>query len=486
MEDNQQSVALDFTELDFTRSKDGFYRDFKYYYQSDARGFKYSKEQIRRFLSNPLVYERQIREVSIYLAGSSSHYLRLATYLATMLTLDHLVIPTNPPQQEDNGFNRVYSDVVKYIENYNIKHEINKILPVLLIEDSFFGYEQTNTHGTTIRRLPNNYCKIIGVEDGIFVFAFNFGYFQGREEILDSFPIHFRRLYHKAIKTGILWQELSPQKGAVCFKLRDDLSYSFPLFAPIFEEIISLEQKKDREDEKEELENFKLLVQKIPFKKEPKSEKDFLMTLPSVKKFHNNIKSTLPKNVGLISTPMDIQDYSFEKKSGSSNKANIPEAQEILFTSAGWSSSIFSSQNKTKTAQDNAMISDESLMFGLLRQLERFFNNRLYYLFKSPYDFNVMFLDITHFNRDREVNKYLKMAQFGYPKSLVAVAMGFSQSQFLGLNTLENRLLKLEDKLVPLNSSHTGGAAATVSSNEHGRPSNDTREANPLEQDLNK
>lgn len=484
MEDEKREISLDFTELDFAKVYEGYYKDLKSYYQSNNVGRKYSKDQIRRFLTSPSQYERQIREVSLYLAGSSSHYLRLVMYMAKMLTLDHLVIPTNPPHAPNNTFLKMYTDVVEYVENFNIKHELSKILPVLLIEDTFFGYEQTNNKGTTIRRLPNDYCKIIGIEDGIFVFAFNFGYFSSREEMLPYFPVHFRKLYSKAKKTGILWHELDPKQGAVCFKLRDDLTYSLPLLAPIFEEVIELEMKKDRQNDKEEAENFKLLVQEIPFKKEPKSEKDFLLSLDSVKTFHNNIKTALPKNVGLISTPMKVADFSFERKSGGTTNTNLPEAQEVLFTSAGWSSSIFSSQNTTKTAQDNAALSDQSLMFGLLRQFERFFNNRINFLFKGAFKFTVSFLDITVFNREAEVNKYLKMAQFGYPKMLVAVAMGLSQSQFMGLNALENGLLGLESKLVPLNSSHTGGAASSGDNSwENGRPSNDTREANPLEQD---
>ena len=57
-----------------------------------------------------------------------------------------------------------------------------------------------------------------------------------------------------------------------------------------------------------------LLQQKIPFKKEPKSEKDMLISLGSVKMFHANIKANLPSSVSVVSTPMDLEAISFERR----------------------------------------------------------------------------------------------------------------------------------------------------------------------------
>lgn len=481
--DNKESVSLDFSSLNF--SKEDMYnmlREYKSYYYESNRGMKYDKQQIRRFLENPQQYERQIREVSLYLAGSSSHYVRLILYLSTMLTLDHLVVPIDAKMSKSKMLDR-YTSATSYIDAFNVKHELSKIIPTILIEDIFYGYESRANGTSTIRKLPANYCKIVGVEDGIFIFAFNFTYFNGKEHLLRDYPKEFKILFNKAKQTGNSWQELNPNLGAVCFKFRDDLTYGLPLLAPLFEEVIELESKKDRANEKEELENFKLLVQKIPMKADPKSEKDYVLTLPTVKKFHSNIKTALPKNVGLISTPMEIEDYSFERKTSADN-ANLSEAQDVLFTSAGFGN-IFSATNKSLTALKNANLSDQSLMFKLLRQFERFFNARLKTLFGKDCGMTVWFLDITIFNREDKINEFLKLAQFGLPKSTIAVATGMSQSQFLGLNALEEHL-ELEDKLVPLNSSHTQNQNAKVNESkgateDGGHPTSEQEEKNKKE-----
>ena len=52
-------------------------------------------------------------------------------------------------------------------------------------------------------------------------------------------------------------------------------------------------------------------------------------------------------------------------------------------------------------------------------------------------------------------NRYMTMAQYGYPKSLIGAAAGISTSQLQGMNILEEDYLDLTNNLVPLKSSHT-------------------------------
>ena len=52
---------------------------------------------------------------------------------------------------------------------------------------------------------------------------------------------------------------------------------------------------------------------------------------------------------------------------------------------------------------------------------------------------------------------YLKGAQYGYSKIFTAVAQGIKQSEISDIIYLENDLLDLDTKMVPLQSSHTLG-----------------------------
>ena len=187
-------------------------------------------------------------------------------------------------------FKKNYLKVVNYMEQFNVKHEIRKILEVILSEDIFFGYERNQgTDEFMIQRLPTNYCKLYSIERGVLNFAFNFSYFDTRKKELENYPSEFSEMYSEYIETGNNWMVLDGNKS-VCFKLRETYPYSIPVFSGAFEDLLDLDDTKDLIKTKLRLENFMLLQQKIPFKKEPKSEKDMLISLDSVKMFHANIK----------------------------------------------------------------------------------------------------------------------------------------------------------------------------------------------------
>lgn len=104
---------------------------------------------------------------------------------------------------------------------------------------------------------------------------------------------------------------------------------------------------------------------------------------------------------------------------------------------------------------------------------------------KRTYNFVVSYLPISYRNREKMMDTYLKNAQYGYSKIIPQIAVGVKQRHFESLLYLENDLLKLDKRLVPLMSSHTmsgkGGTAAqqtadAASNVEGGRPQSSTDE----------
>lgn len=443
-------VALDFTEL-----TNQAMTQLGRFMQGD-RARKYTKEQIRMFLDNPETSERQLRKLAIYLMGSSSQYMRLIMYKAGMLTLDNIVVPVNMEEKDitNTSFKTGYMKASDLIEKYSIKHEFRKIITIIMNEDVFYGVEVESEDSILIQRLPSDYCRIDGAIDGIFTFKMDMSFFNGkREELLENLPPLFRRLYKSYRETGKQWYSIDPKIG-VCFKFREDIPYCLPPFAGTFEEILNLEELKDLAMDKKKVENFKLLFQKIPFKKDPKSEKDFMISLDSVKLFHANIKATLPSQIGLISSPMDITDFSFERNKNT-DRNNVLEAQEEIYSGIGVSSGMFNSGAKSSIALNRAIQTDETMMFGLLRQIERFLNVRLANKINGKFKFQVVFPNLSEYNLNDKFEQYLKSAQYGFPKSLVAATLGYSSKQLVNLTHLENGLLNLDSILIPLTSSHT-------------------------------
>lgn len=453
--------GLNFEELSLNELNFSTLRKYGEYLTTDNyRNMKYSRDQIRRFLTTPHQYERQLREVSRYLYVSSSHYYRLINYLADMLILSYIVVPDEINEQKfkKKTFDTYFNKVVNYVNSYNLQTSFRDIIGITLLEDVFFGVERKTVKSTVIQRLNPDYCKIVGFENDNFVFEFNMQYFDNRVsnnnqeaiDLLSNFPDEFKVMYNDYIVNRKKWQ-IVPSDISVCFKFNRNQPNCFPPFVQIYEEIMDIEDNKELKQMNKKSDNFKLIVQKIPFKKDPKSERDFLINLTSVKKFHKNIRSSVPQGIGVISTPMDLKEISFERKVGIKSNDDI-DAEKSLFNSAGVSGSLFLDTEHNSVALNRSINQDESLMFKILRQFETFFKYKLYDV-TSTVKFKIFFPDLTIYNRDKLFDTYLKAGSSGFPKSLAGCALGLSTPDLIALNKLENTYLNILDDMIPFTSS---------------------------------
>ena len=85
----------------------------------------------------------------------------------------------------------------------------------------------------------------------------------------------------------------------------------------------------------------------------------------------------------------------------------------------------------------------------------------------SNISFKYTILPITYYNVSKYIDTTFKLAQSGYSFLLPALATGMSQKEFGNIKDLENNLLKLKDKLIPLSTSYTESGNGT---GQVGRP----------------
>ena len=102
------------------------------------------------------------------------------------------------------------------------------------------------------------------------------------------------------------------------------------------------------------------------------------------------------------------------------------------------------------------------------------------------------YLDISYKNREEMIGSYIEGAQYGFSKIVPQVALGVKQRYIESLTTFENDILNLDEKLIPLQSSHTMSAqsdksvdgdtktgnkeAQKASDKENGRPELDDKD----------
>lgn len=452
-------VSLDFTELNSVQS---WQSPGNYYGRNGTTNDttitvrKYTREQIRRFLEVPQSFERQLKEVSHFLFLSSAHYKRLMYYFSNILTYDNIIVPIDIDDLKTPGFKKAYNRVKNMIEDYNIKHNFSVIMTTLMLEGVFYGIEVKASNSIIIQKLPSYYCKITGIEDGTYVYSFNFQYFTSHNklQLLDQYPESFKEKYNDYLRTQQPWQEIDGE-SSLCFKFDESIDYIIPPFVTLFEELMDIEDAKNLKKQQDKVQNFKLLHQKIPFKKDPKNEKDMLIGIPSVKVFHNNIKQALPDGIAIVSTPMEIEEINFERKRLSMTD-DSSDTEQKYYSSAGVSSSLFNSEDKNTVSLNRSIVADEAIMFKMLRQIERFFKKRFFILNPNNFRFKLWFPDITIFNRSELNTLYIANAQFGFPKSLVGATLGINTNDLVAMSKFENEYLELVEDLKPLQSAHVG------------------------------
>ncbi|GCD10431.1 hypothetical protein [Clostridium tagluense] len=429
--------------------------------QAQSSIFKtYKKEDIIGFLQNPAKNEVKIRKISQFIYDNSSHYKRLVQRFSTMHLLRYTLTPTKIDinKVKIDKFKQDYLDTSNMIDNMNIQHEFRKIMNVCFKEDVFYGYEYTSDNSYFIQQLDADYCKICTIEDGVYNFAFDFSYFAKYEYKLDMFPKEFKSKYNKYKRDtkAFKFQELDSDK-TICIKVNDDIEYPLPPFIGVFEEVYNIQDYKMLKKAKTELDNYQLLGMKIPTKGDDVN--DFMIDLDLAGDFFANISATLPSNVGLFLTPMDVIPMKFEQDKLSND--SVTEAEDAFWSGAGVNGNLFNSKGNSGAVVALANKTDETIVFKLTRQMERWVNRKLKFLSKK-YCYKFKFLDITTDNETEVIDGYLKLAQYGIPVKLdLAQAIGMTYADMVTKNWLENDVLNITETWRPLASSYTQSGDGT-------------------------
>lgn len=417
---------------------------------------KYSKDQIVKFLLEPKKFQKELRKLSNYLYNSSPNYKRLVQYFSSLLTFDFIIEPYDLNLEKVNvdAFKKQYQKNVNLLENMNIPHEFLKVLRTAFKEDIFYGYEHSTDESYFIQKLDPDYCQIKSIEDGVYNFAFDFSIFDSDEDLLKKYPQEFinKHKIYKNDKKNNRWLELDSKK-TICIKINEEIEYPIPPFNVVFEAVFDIDDQKRMRKVQTKMDNYMILTQQIPIDEKNGEANKFLIDLDTAISFHNKATQSLPEEVGLVTSPMKIEAIKLERKNKDTDR--VAEAERDYYNAAGVSQTLFNSDKMTSTGVSKSVTTDEQIVFDVLRQLERWINRKLKN-FNKTYKFRAKFLNNTIFNIKEVQERYLKAAQFGFPvKSALASSLGLSPSGLSNMTFLENDILGLHERMIPLSSAHT-------------------------------
>jgi hypothetical protein len=451
----------------------------------------FTREDLRRYILAPELdaNQKQLRRISKFLYNASPQYNMLVNYLSSILTLDFLIKPVsqNPKKIKKKEYENKYYQFVSFVEKMNIRHEFSKILESVYRDGIYCGYVHQDNSDFFFQQLDPDYCKITYFERGMYFISFNLVYFYTYPERLAMFPQEFRDAYKDNSsniknKRSTYWYPLKSE-NVICIKTDESNWYFLPPNVSSFESALNINDFKQLDKSEAEMGNYKLLFQKIPINEKSGTENEFLITPDFAQTFHENIQSNVPMQVGVITSPMEVKDISFDKDSVDRNK--VAEATSQYWSDTGVSQLLFSSNDKTTSASlAKAIMVDEAKSFKILYQVERWLNIYLSRFFGDKM-FKVEMPKISIFNRDEFMARAKEASSLGFPeKRLINAAMGNDPSAMFMDAFLENEILDLPNKFIPLSSSYTASGSASDGGRPQNKSASDSKEKT-IENDSN-
>ena len=432
----------------------------------------YTPEKIERIITSGSLAEQQALSRNFFY--KDGYYKQIIIHYATLLKYAGLLIPNTSlgKKLSTSHISKRYYNAVDYVEKMNLPVFLTDCATRALIDGCYYGViVQLDKQNFSVLDLPSGYCQTRYKDlNGDDLIEFDVSYFNSivdltaKEQALASYPKFIRDAYKK-------WQKQKSSNSWVI--IPSDIGICFPFFdgRPLFLSVIpasleyddAIQTERDRDAE----EIRKILVQKIPHLQDGR----LLFEPDEAAEMHAGAVGMLKgnKNISVLTTYADV-DAVVSKTTGESTSKTLEQIEKNIYAQAGVSGQIFSSTGSSTL--DASIKNDIALMMYVANKFSRFITNSINRIYgNTNITFKYQILPVSIHNMDKFVDQSFKLSGSGYSYLLPVVALGLSQRDIVNLKELENDVLKLGEKLIPLSSSYTQS-----SDNPTGRPKLDDSE----------
>lgn len=449
---------------------------------------QYTKDLIKTYIQNPYSNINTIREVSRFLARSSMIYKKILEYFPSMLMFSYNVVNRVDftKSVDSSKMLKSYHDLLLKLQEINMRKEFSTVIATALRDGVYYGYVYDGEgDGFFLQSLDPEYCKIKEINQyGEYIVAMNAGYFdQGNnkefvqgidgdtEGIWDDVFVDGYNQY-KSGGQDYKWFEL-PSEKTLCIIAGDDPEMPLPYFLPVFTSLLDLLDLESILASKTELENYILLLQKIPLISGTEEVDDFAVSIPLVEMMDEMISAAVPDLVGTVYSPCDIETVKFDRSNSSDDTDQLSETMHNLFSNLGISELVVSSGSSTNSVGlKHSIQNDESFAFKFLARLESWMNAYIKQNYTEDYMFKFHYTSI--YTIDDYVSRQKEAASLGLPvKTYYATSLGMTPYEMMSATYFENAL-GITDLWEPLESTYTQS-----SSDEGGAPTKDEDELTP-------
>ena len=438
---------------------------------------KYTRKEIEDIIDNG--DESSKRELSRAYFSKDGFYRRILIYYATLLKYCGLVIPTIniSPNGSAEKANKRYFSALDFVEQVNLPSMFTRFTLRALIDGAYYGAITTlDKEKLVVLDLPADWCRTRFKDlNGNDIVEFNLSYFDKivdddtRNSALASYPSIISKAYKKYHKGKRNSWLILPSEVGVCFTPFEEVTpllLSTIIASLDYDEAIATDKARDKEEIK------KIIVQRIPHN----NENNLLFEPDEALEIHRGTVEMMRnnENVSVLTTYADV-DAITSKTSADAVTSSLERMVNNIYSEAGTTGQLFGSNSNMSI--EYSIDNDTAMMMALFANkysslITTIVNN----LFgNGNVSFKYTILPITYYNSDKYIDSTYKLATAGYSFLLPALGSGLSQRDLVSIKDLENNLLKLDEKLKPLNLAYTQNGQP----NEGGRPSVDAKDKNP-------
>lgn len=471
MENNEKTISHTFTLDSFTRAKEkmiatndhAYGNSQRYSYWNERRLLReYTAEEIQDIINHGSIGEQQKLSRNYFNRGG--YYAQIIWHYATLLTYAGLLIPnpSNGKNLSTSHIQKRYYSALDYVERMQLPVFLTNCAVKALIDGCYYGVitEQDKSVFTTID-LPIEYCRSNFKDiNGNDVIEFNLSYFdtisdeQMKKAAIAAYPKVFAKAYNK-------WDK--GKKGSAWFIVPSEISICFPLlngnppFLSVIPASIDYDEAVVTERERDQEEIRKIIVQKIPHLNDGR----LLFEPDEALEIHTGTVGMLKgnKNISVMTTYADV-DAITSKTQADNTAASLDKMERNIYAQAGVSSEIFSSSGSFSL--DASLRNDTAFMMHFARKQAAYVTSLLNRKFSnSNVTFKYIIFPVTHHNYEKFADTSFKLVGSGYSFLMPAMALGLSQKDLGNLKDLENDVLKLREKMLPLLTSYTQSGDGT-------------------------
>lgn len=414
----------------------------------------YTSEEIETIINSSSLASQQ--KLSYNYFYKNGFYRQILTYYATLLTYSGLLIlnPNFGKQLSKSNIKKRYHNALEFLEKINLQELMTRMSLRVLIYGSYYGLIQTlDKDNLVIFDLPVEFCRsrwkdIYGND----IVEFDVSYFDkiydedSRREALEAYPKFISSFYKKKNrKTN--WLRLPAELG-ICFSFYDE---GRPIFLNVIPATIQYDEAVDTEQERALEEIRKIIVQKIPHL----NDGQLLFEPEEAVEMHSGAVNMMKgnKNLSVLTTYADV-DAIISKTAADNASSTLSKMLQNVFSNAGVSGQLFAPEG-TQAIPISIKV-DISLMMVLGNKYSRFISYIVNSIFgNNNMIFKYTILPISEHTRSEFADQAYKFAQGGYSFLLPAIALGINQLELVSIKYLENDILELKDKLLPLSVSYT-------------------------------